>query len=244
MLDAYRRFSDVVETDGAVVVLVPEAPDSPMLNRIVGLGADGPATEAQVEEALAAVPSGVRFYVAIAPEAGPPALAGWLQARGLEPGWGWMTFRRGLDTLPQVESGLALVDVASTEHRAAFAQIVRIGYGLPEALEGRLRRTPDTGWECLLALDGDEPAGAAALYVSEGAGYLGFAATLAEHRGKGAQSLLLAERIRRAAARGCDVLLTETGERRDGLPSNSYRNILRAGFVEVAVTAHWVGVAG
>ncbi len=44
--------SDVVEVEGAVVPLAPEAPDSPMLNRVVGLGLDGPATEAQVDTAL------------------------------------------------------------------------------------------------------------------------------------------------------------------------------------------------
>ena len=55
-----------------------------------------------------------------------------------------------------------------------------------------------------------------------------------------AQNALLAERIRYAREAGCDVLVTETGERRDDLPSDSYRNILRAGFTEVAVRANWL----
>jgi GNAT superfamily N-acetyltransferase len=71
--------------------------------------------------------------------------------------------------------------------------------------------------------------------------YLSFAGTLPEHRGKGAQNALLAARIRRAAGLGCDVVVTETGERRGDRPSNSYRNILRAGFTEDAVTANWLG---
>jgi len=65
-------------------------------------------------------------------------------------------------------------------------------------------------------------------------------ATLPEHRAKGGQSALLAERIRHARAIGCDVLVTETGERREDLPSNSYRNIIRAGFTEVSVRANWL----
>ena len=93
----------------------------------------------------------------------------------------------------------------------------------------------------LARFDGDEPAGAGALYAAEGVAYLGFAATLAEHRGKGAQNALLATRIRRAAELGCDLVITETGERTGNRPSNSYRNILRAGFEEHAVTAHWLG---
>ena len=35
----------------------------------------------------------------------------------------------------------------------------------------------------------------------------------------------------------------ETGERGGDRPSNSYRNILRAGFEEIAVTANWAGQA-
>ena len=114
------------------------------------------------------------------------------------------------------------------------------GYGLPDAAGPWIAEAPDRGWTCWLALDGDEPAAAAALYVAEAAGYLGFAATLEQHRRKGAQNGLLAARIRRARERGCDVVLTETGELREGLPSNSYRNILRAGFEEGAVTANWL----
>jgi GNAT superfamily N-acetyltransferase len=241
VLAAYRGISDVVETAGAVVLRVPEAPQSPMLNRVVGLGVDDPATEEQVDKAIAAMGPGIRFYVAVASSARPPALAGWLEARGLEPGWGWMAFRRGVDVPVSPKTSLELVDVETPEQRAAFARIARSGYSLPEAVEPRIAAAPDAGWACLLAVDGDEPAGVAATYAADGVAYLGFAATLPEHRGKGAQNALLAERIRRAARAGCVVVLTETGERRDELPSNSYRNILRAGFEEVAVTAHWVG---
>jgi len=219
----------------------PDAPETPMVNRAVGLGAARPATEADVDAVLAAFDEGVTYYVAISPSAQPAELPAWLSARGLEPGWGWMSFRRGIDVPERRPTSLALKVVETTEQAAAFARIVRNGYGLPEAVEAWLARAPAAGWRCWLALDGDEPGSAAAIYVAEGTAYLGFAATLPEHRGKGAQSALLAERIAHAAAVGCDVVLTETGERRDHLPSNSYRNILRAGFEEVAVTANWLG---
>jgi GNAT superfamily N-acetyltransferase len=181
------------------------------------------------------------FYVAVSPSAQPPELPSWLAARGLEPGWGWMAFARGVEEPERRATSLVLREVAEQDDASAFARIVRIGYGLPEATETAIAGAHDAGWRCWLALDGDEPASAAAMYVGEGAAYLGFAATLPEHRGKGAQSALLAARIEQAAASGCDVVLTETGERRDDRPSNSYRNILRAGFREVGVTANWVG---
>jgi GNAT superfamily N-acetyltransferase len=141
--------------------------------------------------------------------------------------------------VPRRPTSLDLVRVGPAEAQD-FGRIVATGYGLPDAVVPWTAQAWNLGWECWLAVDGDEPAAAAGLFVSEGVGYIGFAATLPEHRGKGAQNALLAERIERAREVGCDVVVTETGERRDDLPSNSYRNILRAGFTEVAVRANWL----
>lgn len=240
-LAAYRCFApEVEEIASAVVMRCPQAPDSPMLNRAVGLGLNAPATERDVDAVIGAL-TGTTFYVAVAPGALPPELTGWLTERGLEPGWGWMTFRRGVGDPPTALSALRLEQVRDPQQAEAFARVVCTGYGLPDALRPVIARAPDAGWTCWLALDGDEPASAAALFVSEGAGYLGFAATLPEHRGKGAQSALLAERIKRAGELGCDIVVTETGALREDQPSSSYRNIVRSGFEELLVTANWLG---
>ncbi len=238
---AYCALLATVDVGPATVTTTPEAPGSPMLNRIVGLGVDRPATEEDVDAALAAVPSGTTFYVAVEPDARPDALPSWLAARGLEPGWGWMRFRRGVESPAAASSALRIEPVDSGDLLGAFAFIVRAGYGLPEGAEAAVMRAAGTGWRLWVALDGEEPAGAGGLYVENGVGYLGLAATLTEHRGKGAQTALLHHRIRESAALGCDVVVTETGERRNGLPSDSYRNLVRAGFAEVAVTANWLG---
>jgi GNAT superfamily N-acetyltransferase len=240
-LEASRAFSSATEVGGAVVLSVPEAPDSPMLNRVVGLGIERPATDPDVDAALSAIDAGVTFYVALTTGARPVELPEWLRARGLEPGWGWMAFRRGVEDPASVETSLRLVEVKTRDEAAAFARVVRVSYELPEETEPRLARLPDVGWLCWLAFDGGEAAGAGALYAAERVAYLSFAGTLPEHRGKGAQSALLGARISRAAGLGCDVVVTETGERRGDRPSNSYRNILRAGFTEDAVTANWLG---
>jgi GNAT superfamily N-acetyltransferase len=241
MLKALMALSSAVETGGATVLRVPEVPESPMLNRVVGLGVESAATEADVDEALAAMGTGVTFYVAVAPSARPGELPEWLRARGLEPGWGWMVFRRDVKPPASAATNLGVVEVDTVDHAEAFGHVVRASYELPETIEPRLARMRDAGWQCWVAFDGDEPAGAGALFAAEGVAYLGFAGTLPEHRGKGAQSTLLAARIRRAAERGCDLVITETGERSGDRPSNSYRNILRAGFTEDAVTANWLG---
>jgi GNAT superfamily N-acetyltransferase len=241
MLRASTAFSSVAEAGGATVLQVPEAPESPMMNRVIGLGVQSPATEAGVDEALAAMDAGVTFYVAVAPGARPAELREWLRARGLEPGWGWMCFRRDVRPPAPTATNLRLVEVHTVVDAEAFGRIVRVSYELPAAVERRLAQVHDAGWRCWVAFDGDEPAGAGALFAAEGVAYLGFAGTLPAHRGKGAQSALLTARIGAAAELGCDLVITETGERSGDRSSNSYRNILRAGFSEGAVTANWLG---
>ena len=239
-LAAYRcLYPGAVELGGVTVLRADEAPASPMVNRIVGLGVDEPATEAMLDEALAAIGDDVSCYVAVAPDARPDALPGWLRDRGLVPGWSWMSFSRGVDAEPVTATSLRLVQVGAAE-ATAFGEVVTAGYGLPTEVVPWAARAYREGWDCWLALDGEQPAAAAGVFIAEGVGYLGFAATLPEHRGKGGQNALLAVRIRHAREAGCDVVVTETGERRDDLPSSSYRNILRAGFTEGAVTANWL----
>lgn len=240
-LAASRAISTAILTPGAIVLRVPQAPRSPMLNRIVGLGVERPATEADVDEALDAMGRGVTFYVAVAPSSRPARLTDWLRDRGLAPGWGWMSFGRSTQDPVSVHTTLRIAEVADAHARAAFARVVRVSYDLPEAAEPWLATVPERGWRCWIALDGDEAVGAAGLFAAEGTAYLGLAGTLPAHRGRGAQNALLAARVRAAAEHGCALVVTETGERHDDRPSGSYRNILRAGFRELGVTANWQG---
>ncbi len=129
---------------------------------------------------------------------------------------------------------------SALEDAGDFAQVVVGGYGLPEwagALAANVVGRP--GWSCYVAYEGREPAGAGALFVHEGVGWLGFGATLPEFRGRGAQSAILAARIEDARIQGCSTVVTETGELEEGRPAGSYRNILRAGFREAGVRPNY-----
>ncbi|HEY3613094.1 MAG TPA: GNAT family N-acetyltransferase [Gaiellales bacterium] len=245
-ISAYRSIhpDGAAELDGATVLRMPAAHASPILNRIVGLGVDGPASEQQLDDAIAAM-SGLWYYVSVSPAARPAAIGDWLAARGFAPSWGWMQFRRSVDVVPGALTSLTIVSVDG-QRAGAFARLVRETYGLPEALEPIIAALPGRpGWHCWLALAGSEPAGAGALYVSSDggspAGYLAMAATALQHRGKGAQSALLATRIERARELGCDTVYTETGEQRPDRPSASYRNLVRSGFEELYVVPNWLG---
>jgi GNAT superfamily N-acetyltransferase len=228
--------TDAVVVGDATCLRAPGAPDSPMMNRVVGLGLGRELDEASVDQALQAM-GDTTYYVALSPEAD-PRLDDLLARRGLEPGWGWTVFERAQLPAPAVTTTLTVVDVDAGS-ASAWARVVLEGYGLPGACAPMLERVPDdASWHAFLALAGDEPAAAAAVWVDPPNAYFGFAATRPEHRGKGGQGGLFAARIRRALEAGCTRLVTETGERRDDRPSNSYRNILRYGFEERFVVAH------
>jgi GNAT superfamily N-acetyltransferase len=228
--------ADALATAGATCLRARAAPDSPMMNRVVGLGLGPALEEGDVDAALAAM-GDTTFYVAVSPDAD-PRLDPLLEARGLEVGLGWMLFERGPLPPPAVETTLAVAEV-DTDSAGDWARIVLEGYGLPDACAPMVERVPGlAGWHAYMALAGGDPAGAAAVWIDGEAAYFGFAATRPEHRGKGGQGALFAARIERAVAAGCSRLVTETGERRDDGPGNSYRNILRYGFEERVLVAH------
>ena len=69
-LEALRHLSPVVvEAGGAIVMRFPEAPDSAMLNRAVGLGVAAPAAPEDVDAVLAALGGARAYYVAVAARA-------------------------------------------------------------------------------------------------------------------------------------------------------------------------------
>ncbi len=210
-----------------------------MLNRVVGLGVDRPATEEQLDEVIA-VMAGTTYYVAVEPGAEPATIEAWLVARGFEPGWGWMRFARDASPAPAVETSLDVRRIGAGDGHA-FAEVVRSAYGLPAEVAALLCDLPGReGWACWLATAAGEPAAAGALVVRGSAAYLGLGATVSEHRGKGGQGAIFAARIEHARTLGCTMLCTETGELRDGLPNASYRNIQRFGFAEHTVLRNWV----
>jgi GNAT superfamily N-acetyltransferase len=217
---------------GGLCIRLDSMPDFAVFNRAMGLGLDEPSTEELVEAVLEFL-EGTRSYVSVSPEARPPELAGWLQERGLEPGYGWTKFVGRVSVSRESPTTLRIERVESGE---AFGAAVAGGFEMPDVFRDWLTRLPGRkGWHCFVGFEGDEPAGAGALYVTGKIGWLGIGATLPEHRGKGAQSAIIARRIEAAAKLGCDVVVSETGKPVDGAAGASYRNLVRAGLEPVYV---------
>lgn len=218
--------SAVHEAGSALAFRVPAAPDARELNRVLGL------EQLEQLDELESLFDGARFWVSLDPAAG---LDDALLERGFQPDYAWQKFEREPAPLP-VDTDLR---IAPADDR--FGDVFAAAYGMPAAFAEWMGRLPGrAGWHCLAAFADDHPVATGALFVSRGTGWLGFGATLPSHRGRRAHGALLAARISLGAELGLDLLVTETGVPRDGVPGPSYRNILRAGFREAYVRPNYV----
>jgi len=91
------------------------------------------------------------------------------------------------------------------------------------------------GMHHFMAFDGARPVAVAALAVHEGLGYLGWMSTAESARRRGAQQALIAARVAKAQALGCDVIVSETLT----MLATSLANLERAGFREAYETEVW-----
>jgi GNAT superfamily N-acetyltransferase len=223
---------DVARLGEAVCGIARSLPGVRDLNRVCG------ADDATDPAEILRVYDGLEHIVAVAPGAG--GLAERLAAAGYTPAYAWMKFAGPADPSAHAPTDLRIEAVGPDRARDFAAPVVG-GFGMPDfmidVIAGAVGRP---GWTCLVAYDGDAPVSGAVLVVAGDQGWLGMGATLPEARGRGAQSALLATRIRLAAEAGCTTVTTETGVREEGTPGRSYRNILRAGLDEAFERPNWV----
>lgn len=85
-----------------------------------------------------------------------------------------------------------------------------------------------------LVEDGGAPIATGSLGIQDGVAMLAGASTIASARGRGAQALLLATRLREARARGCDLAMIVAG-----VGSTSQRNAERNGFRVAYTRTKW-----
>lgn len=246
-----------VHRDAAGLRLTTREFDHPMFNRTlcVGLEPEAPGPEEALRRAKAHYAgAGVRrWMLQVLPHVETEAFRELAGAEGVTPLRGW---RKHLGpSRGDIAAGTDLQVVrigtpaAGGEGRAptmagAWAGIVVENFGLPgwfsPWLEGLIDRP---GWRLYLALWDGRPVATGALFVGRGPasrfGQLTFAATDAAHRGRGAQSALVARRVADARELGVPWIVSETDEPMPGQANPSSRNLERLGFPGVYVRANW-----
>jgi hypothetical protein len=218
---------------GTMAGFAPAA-DVLALNKVIGLGVHAAASETLVDRVIAAAKkAGVRrLFLQVTPDAKPADIPKWIEARGGQLHNRWIRLWRGVHDTPLPHATLKVTSV-DRRHADAFAHVVRIAFGMPELIEPWLVSTVGKpGWRHYSVRNQSKVVGTGAMFGASGVAWLGFAATLPDHRGAGAQSSLIAARLRDAVELDYRIAVTETMEETPEHPVQSYRNMLRLGFHE------------
>ncbi len=198
-------------------------------NRVTGLGMEQRITPDQVDEITAHYQTaGVRrFFVQLSPNALPPEAAEMMEEKGFQLYNYWAKLCRPLrELVPALRSNLRISPVQDDEAED-YGRLLCRAFQWPEVLSPLFAQTVGwPGYRQYFVRDGKTVIAAGALYQYQDIACLAIAGTLAEHRGKGAQQLLLNHRIREAFRSDCRHLIGETAENR---PVSSHRNMQRAG---------------
>lgn len=197
------------------------APGAPWLTQVCGLGFDGGVDD--LEEALALAP-GARVTVV---GGGVPRV---LEELGHAP---VVRLVRMWAPARPPRRGDLRVEVVGPEQADLVAAVAAVASGLdlPAWWTGPLGAP---GWTQVVAYDGDRAIATGGLHVADGRAYVGAAATVPDARGRGAQTAMLAARLRIAAELGAArvTVKVESG-------SASHRNLRRAGFVDAYDVTQW-----
>ena len=231
----------IVQIGDALCSVSPSEP-SILVNRVLGLGIQAPPKlEHLIEIRNLYAKAGVgRFFLHVVPELLGPDRDDLLTEAGYEKYRGWMKFSRSPGEIREAKSDLSVRRIG-TEDADDFASIVAHGFDFEPGFEPALAAlVNNSNWQVYMTFDGDVAAGTGALYMRDGTGYLDFAATHPEFRRRGAQSLVLSERLGHAFDAGCTSIVTMTGEAVPGEEQHSYRNIEKSGFVAAYLRENWI----
>jgi ribosomal protein S18 acetylase RimI-like enzyme len=231
---------------GALAIGAPGLSSSAMSRVFVHPNASPEAAGMAIERMRKA---GARHYFTHVHQGASPRLLDEIAERGLQRYHrSWLKLARGREPLdghmPSAPEGDVQLRAATREQSAMFADLVircqHIAADAAELIGGVVQRPR---WHVYFAQLGETPIATGALFVQGDVGYLGYGATLPEHRNQGLQRMLLRKRIRVALALGCRLIISETGEAVPGQPNSSYNNMLSLGLQPIA-TRHNYALEG
>lgn len=145
------------------------------------------------------------------------------------------------DARPRYHTDLRVGPVGSHEYRRWAATALQ-AFGMPEyGLVDMLAESQShSGFHPVAAWDGNDMVAAANLFIHGQVGSLNTSATLVDHRNRGAQSALIAQRVAFAADAGCRLLCAETGHPEPGASNTALENLRRSGFRPLYRRQNWV----
>lgn len=223
----------VVRVGSAWAMISPAVTGTLNFNRVIGLGLEQAAKPSDLDEIVRLYAEHeLSFAIELGPQAQPSDLTTWLRGRRI---------RRGMPTAMYCRDALPIAPrpgriVASRVESAAeceqVAKICSEVFRMPAVVQGLLAATRnDSRWRQWLVWAGSEPIAAALSFVDEQMAWLGWDATLPQHRGHGAHGALVVARVNDAHASGCSHVTTETAVHTAGVADPSGRNYEKLGFL-------------
>nr|WP_296076562.1 GNAT family N-acetyltransferase [uncultured Actinoplanes sp.] len=206
-------------------------------SKALGFGFDEPVSGHLIDQILDVWraeqnPSGV---LQIAPEVMPDDWDEIRETRGLEPGERIAKLAAPIGDVVAGGPGAFRIAPVEKEDADRWARAVLDGFGMPyEGIAGMLvAMAAHPRFHAYAAWDGDTIAGGGTLFVQGEIGELVAGAVLERYRKRGAQTALIAERVRKARELGCRWVVAETAEGRSG-------NMLRAGLKQLYIRQNHV----
>lgn len=222
---------EVKQVGSVLVHMIPEL-DMRLFNRIVGLGIGEVATEAQLDNAIDILQKAgcKNFMVPVSPMAQPDQVTDWLKARDFKNMYSWVKMYRGNEPASSSPTDLKIISIGK-QHADSFATVALTAFEMPSEFHSFMSGPiSKPGWHHYLGYDGKQPVSAAAMFVKDDVGWLGYGCTLDSHRRRGGQGAMFERRITDGLAFGCKWFITDTWKETSEDPNPSYHNMLRAGF--------------
>lgn len=231
-----------LDDDERLSVLIASKLDILAMNRVIGLGLDEQCSEDKIEYIIsryknAGVP---RFFVQLHPQAQPGSLPETLEKHGFSHYNNWVKLYRDIE-LPLPEPADLEIKETGSGEGDTFAGIVASSFEWPDNIRPMIASSVGKrGWHFYMAYDNGIPIATGADFIDGDYCWIDFAATLAEHRGKGAQTALTVRRIEDAKKQGCKWLVVETAEQTAQHEAPSYRNMIRLGFKVAYIRPNYI----
>jgi GNAT superfamily N-acetyltransferase len=221
----------------AFAFLVASVPN-PVFNHVLGLTAADVAALPELAEWYGS--HGMPLRVDVTPAQADPVLFEAMARQGMrQTGFLGGLYAHPAATITDPVAGVR-VEVAEP---AEFAQVYVHGFGFPEARRAAMARSVEVlagqpSCQFFRARSGTATDGVGLLFQANGTGYLAAAATLPEHRGRGAQTALVRHRIEVAADAGADLIVGHTA-----VGGGSQRTLERCGLRLAYTKAIWTAMS-
>lgn len=222
--------------DGVIAVF--DGADSP-LTQTFGLGLFGPVDDALLAGIEAFFRErGARTNHEVSPHAGVETFA-LLVKRGYTPTELSNVVVQPIPDVAQPQTSLRVRTIDRAADGAAFIETSVAGWGAEPGVAAFIRELATVNLKNpamthYLVEDGGVPVATGSMGMVDGVALLAGASTIPSARGRGAQALLLAARLRDARARGCDVAMMVAN-----VGSQSQRNAERNGFRIAYTRTKW-----